>query len=151
MGALVLGMMICSCSGSQPDIDGISTATRPAYKQTCAEATLVSDLDALDRRLVPYGPTLLGVDAVWGDDERRFRVISGGYLDDVFEAYDELEEIGRTEIRGSEATLLASSLLGEPVRAAVWYEKEETPCDVHAVIATGLDDEEFERQLRAVR
>ncbi len=122
-------------------------STRSADLTTCAETTLSADrpakLTPLDRTLVPYGDGLLGVETTFGDENRTVRVISGGYFDDIFEAYDQLDEIGVVDIQGTEATLLASSLLGVPIRALVWRIDLTAPCDARAVIATGLSDSEF--------
>jgi hypothetical protein len=37
------------------------------------------------------------------------------------------------------------------VRAAIWREAMEPPCDAHAIIATGLTDEEFLEQVAALQ
>jgi hypothetical protein len=139
---LALASSIIACSPPTAQ-QATTSSTRPAHKDTCAEVTLQTDLPLLDRVLVPYSQTLLGVEAVWGEEGRRVRVVSGGYLDDVLEAYDDLEEIGEREIDGERATLLASSLLGQQVRAAVWRDAQQPPCDAHVVITTGFDDLEF--------
>lgn len=147
---LAAGMMLAACSTQTLDESISPPSTRPATKTTCPEATLTSGLEPLDRVLVPYSNTLLGVETVWGTSNQRIRVISGGYLDDVLEAYDNLAETGRTRIRNSEATVLETKLLEVPVQVAVWRENEDPPCDTHAVIATGLSAEEFNRQLTFV-
>lgn len=125
---------------------------RPADKATCSEALLGSDiLPPLDRTLVPYGPQLLGVETTYGDADRRVRIISGGYLDDVFEAYDDMVEIDSAIVRDTEAIVLESELLGDPVFAAVWREDTEAPCDAHAIITTGLSEAVFEELLASIQ
>ena len=151
--AFGLGVLTFALLGCSNGFSGTPTTTssRPSAKDTCAETTLVSELEAIDRILMPYGETLLGVETTWGDETRQLQIISGGYLDDVFEAYDDLAEVGEADVRGARATVFATSFLGRPVRAAVWREAEESPpCDAHAVIATGLSAEEFDVQLRSV-
>ena len=69
----------------------------------------------------------------------------------MFEAYDDMEEVGSQEIRGVEARLFRSSLMEQPVRAAIWREPLPSPCDAHAVIAVGLTDAEFDRVLAGLR
>ena len=149
--ALAAVAVLGACGSLGVDQAAPTPPTRPAAKSTCPEATLTSEMEPIDRVLVPYSDTLLGVETVWGTEDKRIRLVSGGYLDDVLEAYDDLEESGRTELRDSEATLLRSSLMDVPVRVAVWREDVEAPCDTHALIAIGLSDEEFDRQLESVK
>ncbi len=111
---------------------------------------MTSDLEPLDRRLVPFSQTLLGVETVWGAETKRVRLVSGGYLDDVLEAYDDLESWDERRVRDSDATLLRSMLLDDLVLVAVWREGVEPPCDAHALIATGLTEVEFEEQLESI-
>ncbi len=151
LGPLLLVVLVVLLGCSSVDEARPSPATRPAHKSTCAEAKLESGLPSKDRLLVPYGPTLLGVETTWGGEGQEVTIISGGYLDDVFEAYDDLEQIGTMKLRGTEATLFSSSLLEEPIRAAVWREDLEPPCDAHAIIAIGLNDQEFAEQLAGLR
>lgn len=78
------------------------------------------------------------------------RLVSGGYLDDVLEAYDDLEPIGALTVRGSNATLLAGDFLDQPAHAAYWREAAPAPCDAHAVLARGLSSAEFQQVLKGV-
>ena len=144
----VLALVTVGCGRA----DGQESSQRPAAKDTCAEAVLDTARPALDRRLVNFSPTLLGVETLYGNDVARVRVVSGGYLDDVLEAYDDLVPVGTAVIRDTEAELLATDLLGVPVRVAVWRESGETPpCDAHALIATGLTDSQFATEIALLR
>lgn len=143
-------LVALSACGAPPSGETLPES-RTAQKTTCPEVTLASDLAPLDRKLVPYSADLLGVETTFGDGDKRVRLISGGYLDDAFEPYDDMTEFGSMTIRNSEALLLSSSLLGKPVWAAVWREAVDPPCDAHAIIATGLSDQEFLTQLGLLR
>lgn len=98
-----------------------TAASRPVEKTTCAEATfseLPAGWELSDCRLVPYGPALLGVEAKFecpGDGEGRAILISGGYLDDVLEAYDDLTFDRWREVSGNRAMTFAGSLMTERV------------------------------------
>lgn len=141
-------MLVVGCS--PPDDLGSSSttpSTRPADKATCNEVTLVSEYPPLDRRLVPYSSTLLGVETEWGHQSKHVLVVSGGYLDDVFEPYDDLDLYSTAEVGGYDADLLSTVLLNRTVFAAVWRTAEISPCDAKAIIATGLDQAEFESLL----
>lgn len=144
-------LVIAACGSGATTAYRPVPPARPVEKSTCPEVVLTSDLQALDRKLVPYGQDLLGVETTFGAEGKRVRLISGGYLDDVFEAYDDMTEVGSMMIRDSQAQLLSSSLLGVPVRAAVWRESVDPPCDAHAIIAIGLSDEEFQEQVNALQ
>lgn len=140
---LVAGCTPPDSSGSSP----ITPATRSAEKATCDEVTLDSEYPPLDRRLVPYSSTLLGVETEWGHDSKHILVVSGGYLDDIFEPYDDLELYTTADVGGFDAELLNTVLLNRTVFAAVWRTAESSPCDAKAIVATGLDEPEFERLL----
>lgn len=148
LGLLLAGGLIASCS---PTYSGAEVrTTRPVSKTTCPEATLTSGLQPLDRTLVPLGPQLLGVETTFGDDRWTLRIISGGYLDDILEAYDDLTQVGSADVRGTSATLLTTTFLRDPVQVAVWHEDTDPPCDTHAIVAVGMTRGEFARQLAAV-
>lgn len=150
--ATVVGLTLVAvaCTSSTPD-PVVSRGARPVDKRVCAEASPESGLEALDRELVPYGPDVLGIESTWGDGSNRLTIYSGGYFDDIFEAYDDLEPVGAAEVRGEEATVYEASFLGDPVWAATWREDGDIPCDAHAVISIGMDEAAFRRHLGSVR
>jgi hypothetical protein len=147
---VVVGACLLAACSAPEDAPVVSRGARPAEKRICAEAVPDSDLEALDRELVPYGPDVLGVESTWGDGTGRLVVYSGGFFDDIFEAYDDLEPYGTAEVRGQSATLLSASFLGDEVWAATWREDDETPCDAHAVLTVGMAEAEFLRHLGAI-
>jgi hypothetical protein len=120
--------------------------------EVCPEAdpaVLPRDFRAADRELPRFSRDLLGVQTTFeGRSGRSLDIISGGYADDVAEAYDDLSEAGVVGIRGIPATLYAGTFLNVPVRMAVWRLPDvEAPCDVHAVIGTGVTETEFREVL----
>ena len=147
---MVVGACLLAACGSQDDAQVVTRGARPAEKRICPEAVPYSTVEALDRELVPYGPDVLGVESTWGGDSSRLVVYSGGYFDDIFEAYDDLEPYGTAEVRGLPATLLSASFLGDEVWAATWREDAEIPCDAHAVLTVGMTEADFLRHLGAI-
>ncbi len=144
----------CGVAANTPPLTAASPA--PAQKVTCAEPVvtrLPSGMRTVERRLEPYGPQLLGVQVMHADanDARTLLVVTGGYLDEVIEAYDDLEPRGRLSIRRHQAAWLSGSFLDRPVNVAVWLEKETEPCDVRAVIAEGLSAQAFRRSVQSIR
>lgn len=106
-----------------------------------------SDLRLVDRRLVPYGPTLSGIEATYGGAPgRSIRLTSGGYLDEATESYDDLSSSGTLDQgRDLSVQTLAGTFRGRPVHAALWREPAtRVPCDARAIVAVGLTAEEFE-------
>lgn len=147
----VIGLLAVCCSPPTGQDSLPSTPpTRPADKDTCVEIGLDSEYPPLDRRLVPYSSTLLGVETEWGDGSKHILIVSGGYLDDIFEPYDDLDSYATIDVGGYEADLLNTVLLNRTVHAAVWRTTEVSPCDAKAVVTTGLDRPEFERLLNSL-
>jgi hypothetical protein len=112
-----------------------------------------------DRELVPFSATQLGVQTVISEvsprsaaRSRRIEVISGGYLDDLTEDYDDLQIVGKRQIGKQRATLMTGKLLRNFVKFAVWQEDgAATPCDVHAVVGTNIPTKDFDAVLASVR
>lgn len=150
--ALVLLCTGCGLARTEP-ARRAGEAMRPGSKETCSEATLTAlpaDVWPSDRELVPLRTDLLGVEATYSDEteERVVVLVSGGYLDDVLEAYDDLAPMGGVAVRGSNATVLAGEFLGQPAHASYWREGGiDAPCDVHAVLSRGLTSQEFQQVL----
>jgi len=114
--------------------------------------------------LSPLGdetPTQLGVNTVISDApeaanassrSRMIEVVSGGYVDELTESYDNLRPAGRVSVTGQPVSLLAGSLLTSTVNVAIWRQPAVVPpCDVHAVLATNLSKQQFEAVLKSVR
>ena len=123
--------------------------TRPAAKSSCPEAwmrSLPAALHPSDRALVPLSRTLLSVQASWSDrtGAQRLTIVSGGYLDDLTEPYDNLRPDESTRVAGITATVLTTDFLHRRVWVAVWRQPGiRQPCDVRAVIAHGLRRSQF--------
>lgn len=147
MLAAALGL-VAGC-GIQRDDTAAPPMTRPAGRTTCDEAhlgTLPDGFGALDRRLVPYSGTVSGVEATYGaEDGRSVLVISGGYLDDALEAYDDLVPAGDLAHAGVEMSLLSGEFRGRSVRVALWrVSSDVVPCSARAIVALGLTAAEFD-------
>jgi hypothetical protein len=128
-------------------------------KTTCpapnAEAGLPAGMHIIDRALQPFSPSVLGVRSVYRDGDGcllQVEVISGGYADDITEPYDDLDPLGVRQIRGTEAAVLEGTFVTKPVRVAMWSETGETPpCNIHAIVTTGLTSQQFTTLLNGVR
>jgi hypothetical protein len=147
--ALLLALAIAACS--TPETVAIVQQPAPAPARTTCTATpltaIPSDLEETDRDLVPFSPTVLGSDHLFGDDQRGLRLVVGGYLDDVLEPYDELQVI-RSLPLGDDRTLdhlVGTLLTPEDVWVATWSESGTgpAPCPTRALIAWGLEADEF--------
>lgn len=105
-----------------------------------------------DRQLVPLSKSTFGVESTYGNDRRGFMLVSGGYLDDVLEAYDELNKTGEADVRGVRADVLVGTFV-EPndTRVAIWREPVEPPCDAHALVAWNLTARQFQGVLKGLR
>ena len=144
--ALVLvGLATAGCGGggatSYP-----TAATRPATKATCPAPSLPADsgFELVDRTLVGFGPTTLGVEEAYERDGATMEVVSGGYFDEVTEAFDTLEIVGKASVRGGDADVLAGPYQDSTVHIALWREPGiEVPCDAHAIIVTGVTEQQF--------
>ena len=141
---------------------GQNLSSRPAAKSTCPQAIVTrppSGMNVSERELVPFGPTQLGVNTVISDatgtaepPSRMIEVVSGGYVDELTESYDNLRPAGTVSVMGQPVSLLAGSLLNSTVKLVIWREPEVTPpCDVHAVLATNLSMQQFKGVVKSVR
>lgn len=152
LAAVVL--LLSGCTGSAPA--GSEPTPREASKVTCDMPRLTrlpSGLEARDRKLVPLSPTLLGVEESFDDGARRsVIIISGGYLDDVLEAYDDLAVVDRLDTDVGRMTMLEGTLLEDTVRVAYWRAADATaPCDVRAVFGVNVAEAAFTRMLVGLR
>ena len=145
-----------------PTPAGQNLSSRPAAKSTCPQAFVTrppSGMHVSERELVPFGPTQLGVNTVISDatgtaepPSRMIEVVSGGYVDELTESYDNLRPAGTVSVMGQPASLLAGSLLNSTVKLVIWREPEVAPpCDVHAVLATNLSMQQFKGVVKSVR
>lgn len=138
---LLIGLASCGTQeGSQPTV--------PADKATCEEivpTVLVRDIELTDRALVPLSRTLLGVEAEYEGTEGIINVVSGGFLDDQIEAYDDLLPVDDISVLGGHrAELQSGTFFGEPVLLATWKDPALDPlCQLRAVVTVGLDLAEF--------
>lgn len=139
-------------------------SSRPAAKSTCPEAVvtqLPSGMHVSERELVPFSATQLGVNTVISDRTeeakpasgfRTIEVVSGGYVDELTESYDNLQPVGTVSVMGEPVTLLAGSLLTSTAKLVIWREPGlGPPCDVHAVLATNLSKHQFNSVVKSVR
>ena len=139
-------------------------SSRPAAKSTCPQAVVTqppSGMHVSERELVPFSATQLGVNTVISDRTERakppsgFRmieVVSGGYVDELTESYDDLRQVGTVSVTGQPVSLLAGSLLTSTVKLVIWREPGiAPPCDVHAVLATNLSKQQFKAVVKSVR
>lgn len=156
--ALSLVGLSAACGSDLTDGSATTASTAAVTASTCAEAVLgfVPDgLEMVRRDLVPYSPRVRGITtdyAETGGGGRTITVVSGGFLDEVTEAYDNLE-VGLTRLLlGQEVNVLVGSVLDTPVRVVLWRTPEtQSPCDVHAIVATKVSDTDFEAVLDGVR
>lgn len=143
---------------------GQNLSTRPAAKNTCAQAIVTqvpSGMEVSERELVPFSSTQLGVNTVFSDTtgaaepssrSRRIEVVSGGYVDELTESYDDLRPIETVSVTGQPVTHLAGSLLSSTVNVVIWRQPGVAPpCDVHAVLATNLSKQQFKAVVKSVR
>lgn len=139
---LLLSLLAASCSVNEP-----TATTIAAAKTTCEEVfvqRVPAGLSMADRNLVPYSRTLMGVETEYEGSIGFVTVISGGYLDDHLEPYDDLEPIAERLILGRTASVLAGSFIDQAVLAAVWEEPGLTiPCGTRAVVSVGMDADRF--------
>jgi len=139
----LLTLSIGACAATQePPVATPLTAG----KTTCDELVLPNDvlgLEIVDRVLVPYSREILGVEATYEDNlGRRLTAVSGGYLDDITETYDNLQPAGTTELADATADVLEGSFLGTPI-TVVYLIGSDPPCSTLAVVAIGFSPEEF--------
>jgi hypothetical protein len=103
-----------------------------------------SGFELVDRTLVGFGPTTLGVEEKYGGDGTTMQIVSGGYFDEITEPFDTLEHVGTVSIRGAEADVLSGPYQDSMVHIALWREPGiDVPCDAHAIVASGVTEEQF--------
>jgi len=150
---LLVAVATASSACSDTDRSAITTSAttstrRSAEKTTCEEIVpgwIPVGIELADRRLVPFSDTLLGVDAEYLGDDVFLQFVSGGYLDDLLEPYDDLALLNTTRAGGEPADLLGGSFVGSPVFVVTWRASDlDPPCSTRAVVAVGLDQSDFE-------
>ena len=165
-----LGIVLCCFAGcsnvSLPASDSQDpdpTPTSPVWeKKTCPQAVVLrppAGMHVSDRELVPFSATQLGVHTEISEASprstarpRQIEVISGGYLDDLTEDYDDLQIVGKRQVGKQRATVLTGRFLRNLVKVALWREDgATTPCDVHAVVGINIPANDFDAVLASVR
>lgn len=152
----VLTLAACSQPTQSADTTSPTDVTpAQAARVTCPEPETTHTQPALelaDRELVPLSRSTYGVETTFGTDQRGFTLVSGGYLDDVLEAYDDLQKVGESVVRGVDADMLAGTFVrSNDTRAAIWREPDEPPCDAHALVAWNLTAKQFNRIVEGLR
>jgi hypothetical protein len=158
---------VAGCSNvSLPASDPGPTPATPASpvweKKTCPQAVVLrppAGMHVSDRELVPFSATQLGVHTEIseasprsGARSRRIEILSGGYLDDLTEDYDDLQIVGKRQVGKQRATVMTGKFLRNSVKVAVWREDgATTPCDVHALVGTNIPAKVFDAVLASVR
>ena len=149
----------CSATPTPGDADSprADTSTRPAAKSTCPDVLWDGppslQLEQISRELVPWSPTLLGVDTTWRGDGFTVETVSGGYMDELTEPYDDLQQTGTRSLQGDpEAAILHGSFQGSPVLMVLWRDSSQAvPCDVHAFLVQGADADTEDLLLQGLR
>jgi hypothetical protein len=122
-----------------------AASTRPATKATCPDVLWDPPaslrLEQTSRELIPWSPILLGVDTTWRGDGYTVETVSGGYVDELTEPYDDLRPTGTRSLQGDpEAQILHGSFQTSPVLLVLWrVSSQAVPCDVHAFLVEGAD------------
>jgi hypothetical protein len=143
---------------------GQNLSSRPAAKSTCPQAIVTHPppgMHVSERELVPFSSTQLGVNTVISDrtgaaeppsGSRMIEVVSGGYVDELTESYDDLRHAGTVFITGQPVNILAGTLLTSTIKLVIWREPGVAPpCDVHAVLAMNLSKQQFKAVVQSVR
>jgi hypothetical protein len=141
-----------------------SLSRRPAAKSTCPQAVVTqppAGMEVSERELVPFSSTQLGMNTVISETDdaaepsprsRTIEVVSGGYVDELTESYDNLRPVGTISVTGQPVSLLAGSLLNSTVQLVIWRQPGVAPpCDVHAVLTTNLSKQRFKEVVESVR
>jgi hypothetical protein len=164
--AVILGVsygFLARLHDEAPLAVGQNLSSRPAAKSTCPQAVVMqppAGMEVTERELVPFSSTQLGVNTVISDADaaerssrsRTIEVVSGGYVDELTESYDDLQPVGTISVTGQPVSLLAGSLLSSTVKLVIWRQPEVAPpCDVHAVLATNLSKQQFKAVVESVR
>jgi hypothetical protein len=122
-----------------------TASTRPAAKETCPDVVWNPPpsvpLVPSSRELVPFSPTLLGVSTTWAGDGFEVETTSGGYVDELTEAYDDLHVTASLSVAPDvEAEVLRGTFHDVPMLLVVWRDPAaEPPCDVRIFMITGAD------------
>ena len=144
---------------------GQSLSRRPAAKSACPQAVVTqppAGMEVSERELVPFSSSQLGTNTVITDGadgaepassrSRTIEVVSGGYVDELTESYDNLQPVETISVTGERVSLLAGSLLNSTVNVVIWRQAGVAPpCDVHAVLATNLSKQQFKAVVESVR
>jgi hypothetical protein len=159
-----LGYGVLAPVADEPPLTvGQDFSRRPAAKSTCPEATVTqppSGMEVSDRELVPFSSTQLGVKTVISDatraeppfGSRMIEIVSGGYVDELADSYDDLRPVGTISVTGQPVSLLAGSHLTSTVKLVIWRQLGVAPpCDVHAVLAMNLSKQQFRAVVKRVR
>ena len=145
--ARVLGLVLVAAAGCSGGAAPRPTAaTRPATKLTCPSPVMSTDagFELVNRNLVGFGPTTLGVEEEYASDGATLQIVSGGYFDEITEPYDTVQPVGTVQVRGADAEVLAGPYQDAIVHIALWREPGiEAPCDAHAIVATGVTEQRF--------
>jgi hypothetical protein len=150
--ALALLLLLTGCGGAAAGGEQAAPSTRPAVKETCPDVAWTPPptvpLEQTHRELVPFSPTLLGVQTQWAGSGLTVETSAGGYVDDLTEPYDDLSPAGAMTIGdGVEAEVLRGHAEDAPLLFVLWREPSvEPPCDVHVLLVTGADPS-VEREL----
>jgi hypothetical protein len=166
--AVILGCvsygLLARLQDEAPLAVGQNLSSRPAAKSTCPQAVVTqppAGMEVSERELLPFSSTQLGMNTVISDTadaaepsarSRTIEVVSGGYVDELTESYDDLRPAGTISVTGQPVTLLAGSLLNATVKVVIWRQPGVVPpCDVHAVLATNLSMQQFKAVVESVR
>ena len=164
------GLVLCSVAGCSyvtvpagvgPEGASTPASSRVGGKKTCPEAVVIQPPTGMrisDRELVPFSATQLGVHTEISEasprstvPSRRIEVVSGGYLDELTEEFDDLQIVGKRPVGKQRATVMAGRFLRSRVKVAVWREDGvSAPCDVHAVVGTDISAKDFDSVLASV-
>lgn len=147
--ALLLTLTAVGCSGSSADgsaaVDRPAANSRPAVKETCPDVAWQPPasvrVEQGARELVPFGPTLLGVDSTWRGNGFIVQTVAGGYVDDLTEPYDDLQPSGTIAVSGDPAAeVMRGTFQGRPVLMVLWRDlAQAVPCDVHVFLVQDAD------------
>jgi len=132
-----------ACASASPP--SATSTTRPAAKTTCSEINLnvPSDFELVEQRLFGLDPRNLGRERRYRTpaDDLRIIAISGGYLDDVLDAYDDLAPAGKRAVGGLAVEGYSGSFFGQPVFVTTWLDPESPSlCARRVVTSFGLDE-----------
>jgi hypothetical protein len=157
--APTVALTACSQTPTSAEADSPRAAatTRPATKATCPDVLWDPpsslQLEQTSRELVPWSPTLVGVDTTWRGDGFTVETVSGGYMDELTEPYDDLQQTGTRTLQGDpEAAVLRGSFQASPVLLVLWRDSsQKVPCDVHAFLIQGADAADEDLLLQGLR